>query len=208
MKKIFAFAAVATAMLFAGNKANAQLGINLGYAPTTFSTTIETGAGDIETDHDMNGFFVGVNYNINLTGDLNVSVGADFRLNTKSDESTTLGITTKTTDKQTLIDIPVLFNYGLSLTNDIRVAAFVGPTFSLALSGETKTTIGSTEGTSDWYDDTDLKKFDIGGTIGLSLSYDGFRLYGGYNLGLMNLSDADNTTAKSSAWFVGLGYAL
>ena len=55
--------AVAACMLFAG-KANAQLTLNVGYAPTTLTYTY----GGNDTKMDMNGFFVGANYNINLTG--------------------------------------------------------------------------------------------------------------------------------------------
>ena len=89
MKKVFAFMAVAACMLFAG-KANAQLTLNVGYAPTTLTYTY----GGNDTKMDMNGFFVGANYNINLTGDLNVAVGADFRFNTKteSDGATVFGV--------------------------------------------------------------------------------------------------------------------
>ena len=201
--------AVAACMLFAG-KANAQLTVNVGYAPTTLTTTF----GGNDTKMDMNGFFVGANYNINLTGDLNVAVGADFRYNTKTETISLLN--TDVTHTQMLVDIPVLFNYGLNLNNDIRISAFVGPTFSLALSGKSTADVnvaawGAT-GEDDWYDDKGLvqnqKKFDIGLTFGLNLGYRQFRLFGGYNMGLMNLTDADDTTLKASGWFVGLGFAL
>lgn len=212
MKKVFAFMAVAACMLFAG-KANAQLTLNVGYAPTTLTYTY----GGNDTKMDMNGFFVGANYNINLTGDLNVAVGADFRFNTKTDKdgASLFGVTTasEVTRTQMLIDIPVLFNYGLSLNSDLRIAAFVGPNFSLALSGKTKSDVavagwdGSTE--LDWYgEDSDWKKFDIALTFGLELGYRQYRLFGGYNMGLMNLTDADDTTLKAAGWFVGLGFAL
>jgi hypothetical protein len=212
MKKVFAFMAVAACMLFAG-KANAQLTVNLGYAPTTLTTTYSGN----DSKMDLNGFFVGANYNINLTGDLNVAVGADFRYNTKteSDGATVFGITasSEVTNTQMLIDVPVLFNYGLNLNSDIRVSAFVGPTFSLALSGKT-TSEGSVAGFGgsselEWYgDDSNMKKFDIGLTFGLELGYRQYRLFGGYNMGLMNLTDADDTTVKAAGWFVGLGFAL
>lgn len=209
MKKVFAFMAVAACMLFAG-KANAQLTVNVGYAPTTLTTTYSGN----DTKMDMNGFFVGANYNINLTGDLNVAVGADFRYNTKTETNSLLNM--DVTNTQMLLDIPVLFNYGLNLNSDIRISAFVGPTFSLALNGKSTADVnvaawGAT-GEDDWYDDKGLiqnqKKFDIGLTFGLNLGYRQYRLFGGYNMGLMNLTDADDTTLKASGWFVGLGFAL
>ena len=199
-------------MLFAG-KSYAQLTLNLGYAPVTYTTTINNNDSKME----MNGFFVGANYNVNLTGDLNVAIGADFRFNTKTDDAgaNVFGIvaTSKTTSTQMLIDIPVLFNYGLSLNKDLRISAFAGPTFSMALSGKSTSDVavigwgGSTE--YDWYgDNSNRKKFDIGLTFGLKLGYREYSLFGGYNMGLLNLTDTDNVTLKASGWFIGLGLAI
>lgn len=210
MKKIFAFAALAAAVLFAGNTANAQLGINVGYAPQTFKMDYTSGSLSLKDTTSMTGFFLGVNYNVNITGDLNVSVGLQGRYNTYSDENTVLGVTTKTNSTQMLVDVPILFNYGLSLTDDLKVSLFLGPTISYALSGKTTNTVGSLETTTDWYkeDEGNQGAFDLGGTLGVCASFSGIRLFGGYNMGLMNLSKADNTTVKGSNWFIGLGYAL
>lgn len=210
MKKIFAFAALAAAVLFAGNTANAQLGINVGYAPQTFKMDYTSGSISLKDTTSMTGFFLGVNYNVNITGDLNVSVGLQGRYNTYSDENTVLGVTAKTNSTQMLVDVPILFNYGLSLTDDLKVSLFLGPTISYALSGKTTNTVGSLETTTDWYkeDEGNQGAFDLGGTLGVCASFSGIRLFGGYNMGLMNLSKADNTTVKGSNWFIGLGYAL
>ena len=210
MKKIFAFAALAAAVLFAGNTANAQLGINVGYAPQSYKMDYTSGSLSLKDTTSMTGFFLGVNYNVNITGDLNVSVGLQGRYNTYSDENTVLGVTAKTNSTQMLVDVPILFNYGLSLTDDLKVSLFLGPTISYALSGKTTYTVGSIETTSDWYkeDEGNQGAFDLGGTLGVCASFSGIRLFGGYNMGLMNLSKADNTTVKGSNWFIGLGYAL
>ncbi len=215
MKKIFALAAFAAAVLFAGNTANAQLGINVGYAPQKYMTTVTVPVlGDVHDTTSMNGFFLGVNYNVNITGDLNVSVGLQGRYNTKNDESTLAGITTKVSSTQMLVDVPILFNYGLNLTDDLKISLFLGPTISYALSGNTNTkvTSGDTEisnNDSKWYgDNSNMKALDVSGTIGACASFSGIRLYGGYNMGFMNLSSADNTTTKANNWFIGLGYAL
>lgn len=213
MKKVFAF--VAATVLFAGI-ANAQLGINVGYAPQTYkSTTSTTLLGSTITNNDvmaLNGFFAGVNYNINITGDLGVSLGANYRMNTGSE--TVSGI--DYTYTQSLVDVPVLFNYGLKLTDELKLSVFLGPTVSFALAGNThsKTTIlsATVENDVDWYDsNSNRKKLDISGTVGVNVQYKGFRLFGGYNLGLLDLGqDGDNYTydLKASNWFVGLGYSL
>ena len=219
MKKVFAF--VAVAVLFAGI-ANAQLGINVGYAPQTIKTTITSGSTSTTGTMNLNGIFAGANYNINLTGDLGVSLGIDYRQNFGSDETTVAipivgSITSKNEYSQSLIDIPVLFNYGLNLTDDLKISVFLGPTFTIALAGNTHFTYtgnlvgftGESEGDTDWYgDNSSRKKFDISGTAGLNVQFKSFRLFGGYNMGFLNLTDADNTKVKSSNWFIGIGYSL
>ena len=222
MKKVFAFVAVAAGLLFAGN-ANAQLGVNIGYAPQTFKSTYTNGSNSNTTTTSMSGFFAGVNYNLNLTGDLNVSVGAQFRYNTSKDTlvnanvGTLAGAKSENKNTQSLIDIPVLFNYGFNLNSDLKVSLFVGPTLTYALSGNTHNTttvtvLGSenvSESDNDWYgDNTDRKKLDVAATIGVNVQYNQFRLFGGYNMGLLNLTTADNTTLKASNVFFGVGMAL
>lgn len=209
MKKIFAF--VAATVLFAG-MASAQLGIHVGYAPQTYLTKATVAGTTLTDTTSMTGFFVGVDYNVNLTGDLNVSVGLQGRYNTKSEENTILGVSTKVASTQMLIDVPILFNYGLNLSDALKLSIFVGPTVNFALSGKTTTTVGAplnTENESNWYDDnSDLKKLDVALTAGLALNFSDIKIFGGYNMGLMNLTGADNTTMKGTNFFVGVGYNL
>lgn len=205
MKKVFAFAAAV--VLFAG-MASAQLGINVGYAPQTYTTTNNSNSSNME----LNGFFAGINYNVNLTGDLDLSVGLQYRMNSKSTTETLLGVDVTTSHSQSLIDIPVLFNYGLNLTDALKLSVFLGPTVSYALSGNTKvenSAVSALNVESEWYgDNSNQKQLDIAGTVGVCVSFDGIRLFGGYNMGLLNLTETDNTTLKGSNWFVGVGYAL
>lgn len=199
--------------MFAG-MANAQLGVNVGYAPQTYTNTYTNGSISNTTNTEMTGIFAGVNYNMPLTGDLCVSLGAQYRMNSNSDEETLLGVTTETKKSQSLIDVPILFNYGLQFSDDLKLSVFLGPTVSYALAGTTKThtyagttTILDTE--ANWYDDNSNRKaLDLSGTIGISLKYHNIRLFGGYNMGLLNLTNADNTTLKGTNIFVGLGYCL
>ena len=56
MKKVTSFLVLAAALLVAGN-AHAQLGINIGYAPETITTTAKNGNSNLP----MTGFFAGKN---------------------------------------------------------------------------------------------------------------------------------------------------
>ncbi len=213
MKKIFAF--VAATVLFAG-MASAQLGIHVGYAPQNYLGKYTTGSTTISDTTKMTGFFVGIDYNVNITGDLNVNVGLQGRYNTSSESTTLLGVTTKVDGTQMLIDVPVLFNYGLNLSDALKLSVFAGPTITYALSGNTKTTIsgspaGLLDGTTEanWYgDNTNRNKLDVALTFGAAITFSDIKIFGGYNMGLMNLTTADNTTIKGSNLFLGVGYNL
>ena len=219
MKKVFAI--LAATVLFAG-MASAQLGINVGYAPQTFKSTYTNGNNSNTTTTSMTGFFAGVNYNTALTGDLNLSVGLQGRFNTSSDTTAAgvgalAGASVENHNTQLLLDVPVLFNYGFNLSSAAKLSVFVGPTVSYALSGKTKTVttvtvLGNTttnENETNWYgDNSNRKNLDVSATLGAVLSYNQFRIFGGYNMGLLNLTSADNTTLKASNVFFGVGMAL
>ena len=213
MKKVLTFAAAI--MLFAG-MASAQLGVHVGYAPQTYLTKYTSGSTTVSDTTSMTGLFVGVDYNVAITGDLKVSVGLQGRYNTNSESTTLLGVTTKVDATQMLIDVPVLFNYGLNLTDALKLSVFAGPTITYALSGNTKTTVSGTPGglldgttENNWYgDNTNLKKLDVALSLGVALTFSDIKLFGGYNMGLMNLTTADNTTMKGSNLFIGVGYNL
>lgn len=207
MKKVFAMVAVAAGLLFAGN-ANAQLGIHLGYAPDAWANENNT--------TDVTSIFAGVDYNMPLSSGLNLSLGAQLRYGTESGTSSVYGLASvKHTTTLIGLDIPVLLNYGFNLTGDLRLSVFVGPKVGYAFSGKTKFEGnvlglgGSSE--ADWFgDDSDLNlnALNLSATFGLCFSYQQFRLFGGYNYGLLDVDNNDNTKTTVSGLFVGLGLGL
>lgn len=217
-KTLFILAAIA--MCFAG-KANAQLGINAGYAPVTFSTVNTNGNTTTNTSSKMDGFFAGVTYNNALSGNLGVAVGLQGRYNTKTSAGSANFVVVSGNDKSTttqlLLDVPVLFNYSLSLNGSAKLTAFAGPTFSYALYGNTHVTttttiLGSTSTSENDYamygDNSTNNRLDITAAFGLQFQYSDFRLFGGYRLGLTDLNSNDNVKTTSSGLFVGAGFNL
>ena len=219
MKRTIAIIACAAAMLFAG-KANAQLGINIGYAPVTLTTAVTSGSTTTTTSSEMDGFFAGITYNTAISGDLGVAVGLQGRYNTKTSTGSANFVVISGNDKSTttqfLLDIPVLFNYSLPL-GSLKLTAFAGPTFSYALYGNTHVTttttiLGSTstsENDYDMYGDNSTNnRLDITAAFGLQFQYSDYRLFGGYRIGLTDLNTNDNIKTTSSGLFVGLGLNL
>ena len=200
MKKVLAIVAFVAAMFVAGN-VQAQSTIYAGYAPESFVS------GSTSTNYQ--GFFAGFTQNFGLSKGIGVAAGAQFRMNTKSESATILGVTTTTKNSQFLVDVPILFNYGIGINRDITITPFVGPMVSLALAGNTKVSVGSSTSTSDWYgDNSRLSRFNLYAVFGADVKFNQFNLFGGYRLGLLDLNSSDNVTLKTNGLFVGIGYTL
>ena len=206
MKKVSFIIAAAFVMLLAGN-AQAQLGVNIGYAPQT--TTVASGSNS--SSSDMNGFFAGVNYNHVLSGNIGVSFGGQIRYNTKITSSTILSATSTTKQTQLLVDVPVLFNFAIPMGSDARIALFVGPVFSYALKGNTNISenVLNTNTNVDWYgENSNNNQFDLMGAAGAALEFKTFRLFGGYRMGFADLDKREKVKTTTSGIFVGVGYML
>ena len=220
MKRTIAIIACAAVMLLAG-KANAQLGVNIGYAPVTLTTATTIGNTTTTSTSEMEGFFAGVTYNYGINKDLCVAFGLQGRYNTKTSTGSANFVVVSGNDKSTttqlLLDVPVLFNYSFPLGGSAKLTAFAGPTFSYALYGNTHvtttTTILGSSSTSEtdypmYGDNSTNNRLDITAAFGLQFQYNDFRLFGGYRLGLSDLNTNDNIKTTSSGLFVGLGLNL
>ena len=180
MKKVFAIVALIAAMFVAGN-VQAQTTIYAGYAPESFVSG--------NNSNNYQGFFAGFTKNFGLSNGIGVAAGAQFRMNTKS--------------------VPILLNYGIGINRDLTITPFVGPMLSLALVGNTKTSIGNSTTTSNWYgDNSRLNRFNLYAVFGADVKFSQFNLFGGYRLGLLDLNSSDNITLKANGLFIGLGYSL
>lgn len=197
MKKIFAAMALIAALFIAG-QTQAQT-IYAGYAPETFVS------GNTSTNYQ--GYFAGFTQNFGLSKGIGVAAGAQFRMNTKTGDAFFGFGTGKST--QTLIDVPILFNYGIDLNRDLKIVPFVGPMLSFAITGNTKTTVGSSTFDNNWYgDNSKLSRFNLYAVFGADVKFSQFNLFGGYRLGLLDLNSSDNVNLKTNGFFVGLGYTL
>ena len=193
MKKIFAAMALVAALFIAGN-VQAQININLGYAPETISTTTTLPIiGSSTTNENFQGFFIGATYDAPLAKGLGVAVGPELRLNTHNQDNV------KST--QILLDIPILLNYEIAINRDLSITPFVGPMISFALVGNTK----YNNHTDDWYENNNYSRFNLNGVGGVSLGFQKFDLFLGYRMGLLDLYKSDNINIKTQGFFVGLG---
>ena len=107
------------------------------------------------------------------------------------------------------LEIPIIVKYGIKATDDIALLPFIGPYFSYAFSGKTKTvkkdgTIGSV-GTFDEEEWTGLKRANMGFKLGCGAEYNKIYLEVGYQFGITNVCKDDDLSAHSNALFVNFG---
>ena len=205
MKKVLAIVALVAAMFIAGN-VQAQSTIYAGYAPEKFTQTVGSSASTSE----YQGFCAGFTQNFGLSKGIGVAAGAQFRMNTRSGQSSLWILQGSVKETQVLIDVPILFNYVININRDLSITPFVGPMPSLALVGQTKGTdpiFG--ENTRNWYgDNSTWSRFNLYAVFGADVKFSQFNLFGGYRLGLLDLDSRDNVALKYNGFFVGLGFTL
>lgn len=212
MKKVFAFAAAV--VLFAG-VANAQLSINAGFASQakTFTGSVPVFGTYTDRDTNMTGFFLGVSYNLPITGGLSVAPGIYYQNLSHGTTTDVIIGTLHTSSVEQAVAIPILFNYGIDLSDGVKLFGFLGPNVTYGLTKTFTAWMGDTkpeDPTSDYYagDSPSHSQLNVFGTIGAGLQYHSLRLQLGYQMGFMDRTKSDNTTEKVNNFFVGLGYAL
>ena len=212
MKKYFAF--LAAAVLFAG-VANAQVSINGGLATQmkTFTGTVPVFGTYSDRDTNMTGFFIGVSYNLPITGGLSVAPGIYYQNLSNSTTTDVVVSTLHTKSIENAIAIPILFNYGVEVSDGVKVFGFLGPNITYGLTKTFTWWLGDNEPadpSNDYYggDNPDYGQLNVFGTIGAGLQYHSLRFQLGYQMGFMDRTKADNTTEKVNNFFVGVGYAL
>ena len=205
MKKLVAIVAFVAAMLVAGN-AQAQLSVRFGYAPESITTSYN----NYNHTDSFNGFFVGVHNNFNLKNGLQFSLGVQGRMNMHTEKETLLGVTVTTKNRQTLVDVPITLNYSIAFGQNVKITPFVGPMLTFALSGKTSVS-GETNNSYnvDWYGKNPIyKRFNLAVLGGVNLKYVRLNLFGGYQMGLLNLNPEGEGKIKTGGMFFGLGYDL
>lgn len=210
MKKIFAFATLVAALLFAGN-ANAQLGIHVGYSPETWSTDNN----GTTTDLQLNSFIAGVDYNVPVTGNLMFNLGGQLRYGTESGEGSFYGLAaSKHTTTLLGLDVPLFFNYTFTLSGDLKMTVLAGAKASYGFMGKTKyegNVLGfSGNSEDDWYDANGMNRnrFNLSGITGVVFSFNQFRLFYDFSWGFLDMDNNDNTKTTISSMNFGLGIEL
>lgn len=210
MKKVLltlALAALATGSAFA------QISVGAGYLSETQKNTYSSGNNDNTTTTNLGGFYVGADYTLDLGQGLGVMAGLKGVYYTHKGEGSFASVASadyKT--KEFNLVVPVDVTYAYTITPDLKVFAFAGPSFSFGLSSKTDwkyTVLGNstTTNVNNYDEDYKYKKFNLflGAGVGVDV-FDMIRVKAGYDIGLLNRSSADNTKINDAQWYVGVAY--
>lgn len=200
---------LAASMMLIGTAALAQPSVGVGFV----NSTDKYKSGNTTTTANLNGFYAGASYNINITGALNVAPGLYYTLVTKSDASNYGPLNANVDVTEHYLSVPVMFNAGLAITDGIVGRVYAGPTLAYGLASNTKAK-GSIAGISadtkinNYDSDYDYGRFDVmlGGGVAVDF-FDIVRFNIGYDYGLVNryTGDADITRHRSQLT-VGVSY--
>lgn len=135
-----AILAVAAAMIF-GAQAFAQVGIEAGYMNSMYSSKMNDADKASKSD-PLNGFYAGVNDNINIVAGLSIQPGLYYSFGTASKSEEILGFKNTYSETEHNLNVPVNVKYTFNIIPSVlNISIFVGPTFSLGLASQDKLSI-------------------------------------------------------------------
>lgn len=191
MKAIKSLFVVAILAVFSVGSANAQISIQAGYLNSPISTKLTGNSVSITPDDfTLNGFQVGLNYNMPLMGELALQYGLNYSFLTKKEGE---NIVLKTTGHY--LDVPVRVAFGFPLGSEFKIFVFGGPNFNIGLAGKSVTSVGdAADVTNKWYEENDHQaRFNLQLGAGAGVQFGSIYLKAGYDWGLLNLNTDSNT---------------
>lgn len=207
MKKVLTIVAAAATMLFAGH-ASAQVIINAGYLTQEHNVNLGTQGQQLVQDKTawMQGGFLGITQNLPMFANISLAPGVYVSFSQLDDirlVAANGGAAADTSATASAISLKIPFFFNLKFG---KFFIYGGPTFNVALSSLSN--LQSVQNTSDVH-------YDMGAAIGAGLRFGAFRIYAGYNAGLIDRENFDfsNQQAWTEAWegstlFAGIGLRL
>jgi len=214
MKKIFSLFALAAA-LFAAGAASAQGSIHAGFVQNNLISTYTVPVVNT-TIHDTltrPGAYAGFNYNIPLSGNFGLTVGANVEYFSKNDST----VLYKRKFQQLDMVVPVYLNLAIPFGSNNTFTVFGGPTFGLGLINKATYTgrVSGSISEHNFFDTEDAtnenyyrERFNWAVTAGVRLNFGGFGIHAGYTYGLSDNFTSANTKGNSQRIFLGANINL
>ena len=113
------------------------------------------------------------------------------------------------TSRPYYLEMPMHIGYSYDLGQSGNVSFFgsVGPYIAVGLWGTDKITMAGVTEKPDTFDSDGLKRFDFGvGLRGGVRLFDNYRIFVGYDWGLINIAQESGTTVNNRNFYVGASY--
>ena len=106
------------------------------------------------------------------------------------------------------LEIPLHIGYHYAFKNgNVGLFGSFGPYFGVGLFGKDKLTIGDVSSKPDTFDSGELKRFDFGLGLRAGVSmFDHYRIYLGYDWGLVNIAGSSGDKVNNRNFYVGAAY--
>lgn len=203
MKKALSIV-LAAGLLLAGTNAFAQISVGAGYS----NVTQRIKASGINKDITMHGLYAGMDYSIPVSENISIVPGLYYEFsNGSADKLLNIGVASallKGRLEEHYIDIPFKFMFSIPYQGN-KFFAFAGPTANIGVSSKLKGDIKvlGFELKGDIFDLYDKDIFEsmdlmLGGGIGADIGKM-LRVTLGYNIGMFNRLNLDNTTAQDQS---------
>lgn len=113
------------------------------------------------------------------------------------------------TSRPYYIEMPMHLGYSYDVGSSGNVSLFgsFGPYIAIGLWGTDKVTLGADSSTPDTFASDGLKRFDFGlGLKGGVRLFDNYRIFVGYDWGLINIAQEDDAKMNNRNFYVGASY--
>lgn len=166
-----------------------------------FSTSTDTRVGfkagfrmEMSADFLMQGFYFDAEATLSSKGAKYTSVAGEEYVNVKS--------------RPYYLEIPIHMGYHYQFGDgDFGVFGSFGPYFGIGLFGTDKDSSGGITAKPDTFSDNYLKRFDFGLGLRAGVSmFEHYRIFIGYDWGLVNISQLDNATINNRNFYIGASY--
>ena len=193
MKKLLVIAAAILSL-----SANAQVAY-VGFQSVTATSKATTGNVTVTEKNNNSGFFVGGAMNFEIADALGIQPALEFSYAGRTEKDL---LNNDVKYSAMGVKIPIDVNYGIELSPDFKLAAYVGPSLYLGITNQSK----SGEVTVDNYENR-LGRFGLGLGFGAWCDIkDMIRVKIGYDLGLLNRDTRDDMSYKESGLLFSVGY--
>jgi len=181
--------------------ANAQVVIGAGYANNKWTY-------EDKSSEFLNGAYVSAMYNSVFTDNFSMAFGLKFNYCTSKEAF----FVVEGKSVETALDIPVLFNGSINLSNNIKAGIFAGPYAAFGVSSTHTYEVGNVKTTIDWYDKDNntgyvYDRWNVGAIAGIHFDFcNHYRISASYNHCFFDIDQADNQECYLRTINAGIAY--